>query len=221
MSISSFIIRVIFLALPGLLAASLYRKLKGKKTQKDWEDVIEIALFSIISYGIYGLLAVATKQFGCIPASFKSFEAFSNEAVSLPWHEIILSSLIGLALAIAAARVYTKQLINRLGQAMRVTNRIGDDDLWNYLNHHLNPEIGWVFVRDHKLGLLYYGWIKVASESGEEREMILTDVDVYENATSKRIYGSKLIYLCRQRYDLTIEVPASENEGIVGKGERS
>lgn len=211
MSLSSFIIRVIFLAIPGLLAMSLYRKLKGKKAQKDWEDLIEIALFSIISYAIYGLLASGLRAFGRVPASFKSFEAFSNESVPLPWHEIIISSFIGVALAVVAAYIYSNQLINRLGQRMKVSSRIGDDDLWNYFHHHLNPEIGWVFIRDHKLGLLYYGWVKVASESEQERELILIDVDVYDNATGKHLYKSKVIYLCRERYDLTIEVPPSEN----------
>jgi len=46
--------------------------------------------------------------------------------------------------------------------------------------------------------------------------MILTDVDVYENATGKLLYRSKVIYLCRQRYDLTIEVPPADNERTTG-----
>jgi len=101
-----------------------------------------------MSYGIYGLFATASSRFGHVSISFHSFEAFSNEAIPVPWPEIMISSLIGAGLAIAAAYVYTEQIINRLGQTMRVSSRIGDDDLWNYFHHHLSPDIGWAFVRD-------------------------------------------------------------------------
>jgi hypothetical protein len=50
MNISAFVVRLLFLALPGILGARLYRALRGKRVQKDWEDFVEIALFSLLSY---------------------------------------------------------------------------------------------------------------------------------------------------------------------------
>jgi hypothetical protein len=55
MTLSSFLIRIIFLALPGIVGSILYRKLKGKVSLKDWEDVLEILVFSLLSYALYGL----------------------------------------------------------------------------------------------------------------------------------------------------------------------
>jgi len=55
MSLSSFLIRIIFLALPGIIASIIYRKLIGRRVRKDWEDYVEIAIFSLLSYAFYGL----------------------------------------------------------------------------------------------------------------------------------------------------------------------
>jgi hypothetical protein len=54
-SLSSFLIRIIFLALPGIVGSIIYRRLKGKSSLKDWEDVLEILLFSLLSYSLYGV----------------------------------------------------------------------------------------------------------------------------------------------------------------------
>lgn len=51
MSLSSFLIRIIFLALPGIVGSILYRRLRGKSSLKDWEDVLEILLFSLSLFG--------------------------------------------------------------------------------------------------------------------------------------------------------------------------
>ena len=79
--------------------------------------------------------------------------------------------------------------------------------MWNYLFNSSNVE--WVFVRDHKTDLVYYGWIEVFSDSEKERELILKDVDVYSNTTDLQdpIYKIPLMYLSRDKHDLTIEVP--------------
>ncbi len=66
------------------------------------------------------------------------------------------------------------------------------------------PGIGWVTVRDHKLDLYYYGWIEAWSDSGEERELILREVEVYKNSTAEFLYESDVIYISRKHDDLTI-----------------
>ena len=59
MSLSSFLIRIILLVLPGIASSSLYRHLRGQRTRKDWEDYLEILVFSFLCYTIYGLVVYA------------------------------------------------------------------------------------------------------------------------------------------------------------------
>lgn len=210
MALSGFLIRIMFLALPGIIGSILYRKLKGKTSLKDWEDVLEFFLFSVLSYALYGLGIEFLNGIGWTHTTVTSVEAFSDEKIPIAWHEIGIASLIGIILAFIASTLHTYKAINRLGRSLRVTTRFGDEDVWHYLNNIRN--LNWLFVRDHKLGLIYFGWILVYSSSGEERELLLRDVRVYSNSTNDFLYEVTLMYLSRDRYDLTIEVPRVQNE---------
>lgn len=77
--------------------------------------------------------------------------------------------------------------------------------MWEYLYN--SPNVEWVFIRDHKLDLIYYGWIAAFSEAKEERELLLRDVDVYENIYGKPLYKTDAMYISRNKFDLTVEIP--------------
>jgi hypothetical protein len=98
---------------------------------------------------------------------------FVDDKTQLIWHEIILTSLIGVSLAFAAAYVHTYKLVNRLGQRAKVTKRFGEEDIWHFL--HNRPEIYWVYVRDHKYDLCHRCWIEAYSDPYKERELLLRD----------------------------------------------
>ena len=84
--------------------------------------------------------------------------------------------------------------------------------MWDYF--HNTPQIEWVFVRDHKMDLTYYGWIAVYSDSEKDRELILKDVQVFSAESEDLLYNIEVMYICRDKYDLTIEAPALfENKG--------
>lgn len=210
MALSSFLLRIMFLALPGMVARILYRKLKGHASLKDWEDVFEILLFSLLSYALYGLGTEILNGVGLTHSAVTSFQAFLDEKVPISWHEVTIASLIGVVLAFVASALYRHKSINRIGRFLRVTRRFGDEDVWNFLNNI--PGVSWVFVRDHKLDLLYFGWISVYSDSEKERELLLRDVRVYTSSTSELLYEVSLMYISRDRYDLTIEVPTVEHD---------
>ena len=83
------------------------------------------------------------------------------------------------------------------------------------------PATNWVFVRDHKLDLVYFGCVRVFSESKDERELILDDVEVHTNTRpSEKLYCAKAMYLSRNRYDLTIEIPEQTADNTVSSADR-
>lgn len=210
MSLSSFLIRIIFLALPGIVASILYRRLKGKSSLKDWEDVLEILLFSLLSYAFYGLGVTILNRVGWAHSTVTSFQAFSDETIPISWPEVVIASAVGTLLAFAASALYTHKTINRIGRFVGVTKRYGDEDVWDYF-HNIN-EVQWVFVRDHKLDLIYFGWILVYSDSEKGRELLLRDVRVYSNSSNDLLYEVSLMYVSREPFDLTIEVPLVQHD---------
>lgn len=211
MSLSSFLIRIIFLALPGIVGSVLYRKLKGKSSlKKDWEDVLEVLLFSLLSYALYGLGVVILNGVGWTHSTVTSFQAFFDDKIPVSWPEVLIASAIAIPLAFTASALYTYKTLNRIGRFVGVTKRYGDEDVWNYF--HNIDEVQWVFVRDHKLDLIYFGWILVYSDSEKERELLLRDVRVYSNSTNDLLYEVSLMYVSRERFDLTIEVPLVQHD---------
>lgn len=193
MTVSALFIRILVLALPGRIGSLFYRKLRGGRKQKDWRDLAEITLFALSSYALYGVvleMVIAGKS----PAAL---EALFDESVPVRWGEVVVASGGSIALAIVASYLHRFKLINRFGQLIGATHRYGDEDVWEFF--HNSPDIGsWVFVRDHKLDLVYYGWIESYSESEDERELLLSDVQVYRNETSEPLYFVPLMYVSRE-----------------------
>ncbi|MBE7440298.1 MAG: hypothetical protein HS115_17740 [Spirochaetales bacterium] len=210
MEISAFLIRLIFLLLPGIICSQLYRKLKGSLARRDLDDYLEIIWFSLVSYLTYWALLAFAQSSGWTNREFTFFRSIFDEKQSPDLIEIAFASLIGLITAFIAAAFYSHKIINRLGRFLRVTKRYGDEDLWNYFMNW--PKIDWVIVRDHKLGLIYFGAISVYSDSDKDREIILENVQVFSNKSGTYLYTVKAMYLPRNKDDLTIEIPVEETE---------
>jgi hypothetical protein len=206
MKISALFIRVVVLVLPGLVGSLFYRKLRGGRQQKDWRDLAEITLFALSSYALYGAAMELFATNG--PAALK---ALFDESVPVRWTEVVVASFISIGVAVLASFAQRYKFTNWFGRKIGATNRYGDEDVWTYLH---NSDIGsWLYVRDHKQELVYYGWLEVFSESKDDRELLLSDVEVYSNETSELLYTVPLLYVSRDAHDFTIEIPP-ENESV-------
>lgn len=195
MKVDVLIIRLIFLAIPGIITMYVYEELTKEKDKTTWRNFFSISLFSIFSYLIYTLF---DKNSTVLKAIFDS-------NLSLPWNEIFISILISIGLGLIISYFHRFKIINRFGKIIYATKKFGDNDVWEYLYN--SPNVEWVFIRDHKLDLIYYGWIAAFSEAKEERELLLRDVDVYENIHGKLLYKTDAMYISRNKFDLTVEIP--------------
>ncbi|MFX0201725.1 MAG: hypothetical protein ACFFCW_36895 [Candidatus Hodarchaeota archaeon] len=213
MSVSSLLIRIIFLAVPGILSYMLFRKLTGRIKREKWEECCQIILFSLMIYGTYSVLVWLYGLCMKSPIEVAFFKAVLDENVAIEWGEIVIVSLLAVPIAFVASAIHTYKLLNTLGRLIRVTRRFGDEDIWDYF-HNLPdiPEYEWVLVRDHKINLLYFGWIEAYSESYKDRELLMGDVSVYDNDSGKPLYDVERLYFCRDKYDITIEIPKIDDE---------
>jgi hypothetical protein len=217
MSLSSFLIRIILLVIPGIVCSLLYRTLRGRSSRKDWEDYLEILAFSFICYSIYGFFAYALSLLRPTDHAFAALRAFTNENVPIDktvGHAIIWAALIALPVAFIASYIDSNKVINKIGQKLKATTRFGDEDVWDFLHHSPAIRGNWVTVRDHKLKLNYLCWIQAYSDSGKERELLLRDVDVYNDVTAECLYKTDVMYLSRKNDELTIEAAISSTEAL-------
>lgn len=211
MELNHFILRIVLLAIPGIITLYIYRSLKGKNAnKKNWEDIFEIMIFSLINYSIFYLAVCANNYFHNKNDNIVFLNAILDEKIHIYWPEIIWTSAIGFINAFILSAADTFKIINKIGRLAKVTKRYGDEDVWEFV-HNLD-EIDWVFVRDHRLDLVYYGFIQLYSDSEKEREILINDVDIYSNSTGTFIYSTKSLYICRNKYDLTIEIPNEDKQ---------
>ncbi|RQV96828.1 hypothetical protein EH221_04400 [bacterium] len=206
MELTDFSFRLIILMFPGIVCSVIYRKLKGAQARKDWEDLLEIVVFSILSYlGYQIIIQIISYLFSYDLKAFENiFDIFLNNATP-GWIDILGVTIVGSVLAFIASYSYNHYFINRLGKLLHVTNRHGDEDGWSYF--HNSPETKWVLIRDFKNDLIYYGGISHFSESGFMREIILSGVDIYLNSTGEFLYKADKVYLELEDYSYAIEIP--------------
>ena len=138
------------------------------------------------------------------------FQAFFDEKIPISWDEIVIASLIGVVVAFVAGFVYRRKLINKIARKVGATTRYGDEDVWDFLFN--SDEVQWIFVRDHKLDLVYFGRVRAYSDTEKEREILLQEVEVYENQTGKLLYDTPALYVSRDQHDLSIEVQRADND---------
>jgi hypothetical protein len=217
MTLSSFLIRIVLLVIPGIVGSILYRSLRGKASRKDWEDYLEILAFSLLSYGAYGLIVYLVSRFHATDDPFAAFRALTNEALPINasiGHAIVLSSLLSVPLAFAASYIHEYKLINKFARLVKASKRFGDEDVWDYFNR--SPDIKWVYVRDLKNDLYYYGWIQAWSDPHKERELLLREVDVYKRSTAEHLYSTDVVYLSGKHEELAIEADLVSSQPIEG-----
>jgi len=230
MDLSNFVIRLVFLGLPGIVASQLFQKLRGRRDRQAWEHFLEITLFALVSYGIYDWFAtllgpLSWGKWLLVPsenASHTPLRAILDEGIpisSISWRQVLIPSTLGVGAALAASYIDTHKWITRLGRGLNVTKRFGDEDVWEFF-HNMSGIEWWVFVRDHKLDVIYYGWVVAYSDSDKERELLLKNVDVFSAVApgdAARLYTCQVLYVCRDKSDISIEIPSLQG----GKRQRA
>jgi len=233
MQLTSFVVRTAVLLLPGVISSKVYRKLRGRTRKRYWEDLLEILVFSVLSYAVLGLLvsvrASADKHednghedsetqpvgdpseetTGVKGTEPDALLALTQERTPFRWSDVFGASVIGVLLGFAGGYVHNFSLVNKIGQMIGATKRAGDEDVWQtFLDR---KDVKWAVVRDHARNLVYYGYIRYYSDSGESRELTLENVDVYTNDTAEELYSTAVVFLSRADHDITVEVPKGLN----------
>ena len=209
MDISDVLSRVVILTFPGIICNLLYGILKNRDTRKDWEDFLQILVFSVTSYLIYAFILSVRNFFigNRFSFDFSPLNVFLDPDPTINWLQIVYISLFGVVLAFIASYFYKNRWITRFGFWIRVTRKHSDEDVW--ADFFEVADTKWVLVRDHKQNLTYYGWVQHYSMSEKEREIMLGEVSIHKGATGEpgdTIYCRDSIYLSREKYDLTIEM---------------
>jgi len=213
---TEYTIKILIVGIPGIICFFLSRKLYGKRTQNTTDTILLVFLYAVLSYGLVGTIEAVINFQNNLGFRSDTFDIFLGKKQDVSLEILIRGILSGTFLAYILSFCVHFNIANRLGQLISATKRYGDEDVWHYFHNAPDSQKndGWVFVRDLKEQLVYYCYISTWSDSGEDRELILSDVSVYSNETGDYLYSSCHIYLSRNKDDLMIEVPPSDAENL-------
>lgn len=210
MDISDIAIKIFILMLPGAAAAVLVDKLTVHKEWKAFRFFINAIILGLLSYLLLQLgwnfsvfiynLFIRTDA----PSKTLSFWSALLDKKSIDYKEVLFASICGIAIGLITAYLENNQLIYKLGQKLKIGNKFGHQNLYSTFSNR--PDVGWVYVRDYKNNLTYFGHIDSFSETEDLTELVLNEVSVY-TIKSKPLYEVKKIYLSFIKTDIVIESP--------------
>lgn len=193
-------IQLAVMLLPGLIWAQLVVTYATKERPRPMEFLIRAFIFGVLTYlAVYSAYTVLGKEFS-VPQVGESYLLHVDFA-----DEILWSSVTALVFSIAWIYGSTYRLMTRFLNWSRATTTHGKRDIWDLTFSSLGKATHYVHVRDFEREIIYAGWVQGYSESGNLREILLMDAQVWDQ--DQNHLDVPLLYLSRPDSDLHLEFP--------------
>jgi hypothetical protein len=200
------------LSIPGFISYTIYKKIaiyrRETKSQFGFSEIFLIIINSLICCIVYDVIILVINNL-----FQKEYIATLSKLLNLEVYnviELIFLCIIAIIIGFLFSCMETHKIIYEISMRLRITQHYGDNDVWT--SFCANKNTNWIYIRDHKIHLVYFGLLKHFSDPGEIREMVLSDVSVY-NEDGEFCYVIPRMYICRQSDDITLEVP-QDTEGV-------
>lgn len=189
--------------MPGIIWANIDAKYGAGLKPQQTTFIIRAFLFGMATYSaLYLIYLMCGKPFGIsnVPEPTKMLD-FEQARDEIAW-SIPLAFLLSIIwLWVVRYRLLMK-LLHRIG----ASRRYGDEDVWSYTLNSNEPNVEYIHLRDLENGYVFSGWVNTYSESEEFREVLLSDVIVYDNE-GVEVSKSPLLYLSRPKNNIWVEFP--------------
>lgn len=211
MDVTEATIRLIFLILPGVLSAVLIEQLTIHKPWTQFRFILHAFILGVLNYLVLQLVLFIPYFIGrwyCPGIQYEGIQFWNSmfdKSIALKSSEIFWACIVGVLVGLLLSKAIQDKWIFKLASRLKVSGKYGDENLFMFF---LNAqEVNWVYVRDIKNKITYFGLRKSFSETDHIREIVLTDVTVYSMVDSKEMYKMPAIYLSYEVGNLIIELP--------------
>lgn len=206
LSVSNLFFELAVIFLPGFIWMKIHMKYGAKGERSQFDMILNAFLFGITSYFV---LFVVYGWLGW-PLHLLSLDSDSKKLLDvsvLP--EIMLAVVIAILCSIVFLYVENNKLLTRFVQKIGATKTFGDEDVWDFVFNSNSKDVEWIYFRDFDEKVVYSGYVRLFSESGQLRELLLQDVIVYDFEGAE-LYRMARLYLARERENIHIEFPNAE-----------
>ena len=210
MDISTLSLKLFLLLIPGIIAATVYKKLTvSSKAKSDLLFLINSFVLGTITYLflqiLYFICSFFYKCFSSEIVEYQLLETFSkiSDSNRIPFLEILFASLLSIIVGLFVTYLDSKKFLHHISNKLNISNKYGDENLFtNFLNSN---DLEWVYVRDLRNQLTYKGSVKMFSETENLKEIVLENVTVFNYPDCDLLYSIPKIYLSLQLNEIIIE----------------
>jgi hypothetical protein len=208
-AISALFFDLALIFIPGFIWMKIHTRYGPKIDRTQFDLILNAFIFGVASYVILYLI------YRCKGWNLKLFGLETdNKRLIQPemFPEIVFAALIALIGGVIGLYVENHKWLTRFVQLIHATNTYGDEDVWDFVFNSRSRAADFVHFRDFDQKVTYAGIVRTFSESGRLRELVLTDVIVYD-FDGNEMYKVPSLYLARDRANIHIEFPIGPEEG--------
>lgn len=205
MQITDFTFRIILIFIPGVISFIIIDKLTMHKEIKLYQMLIYSLILGFTCYILYFLILQIINIFRKVDFIFLFWDALISNKVTLNPKEISFVTLLSIPLGFFISFGINYKIVYKIAHKLKISNKFGDIDVWSYIMN--SDDTSWVIIRDIENDLIYEGWIEAFSDGPEERELLLSDVQVYRNSEVGKLYDVPKLYISQKRENINLEFP--------------
>lgn len=201
MTVFDFVQHFILFIIPGLITYLLFCYLTGTKPRSDTLTIAIVFIFSTVSFLLGDLFLLIINMISNLDfwlADVSRILIGNTNQITVP--NTISSIVASVVLGFISVLFWDKNLLFRLAQFLRITNKMDNNDVWD----NLFDEQPWVIVRDYVSGNVYYGCVKRLSDDSTTRELLLSEVKVFSKNDGD--YTMEQVYISRLPSEFSIEI---------------
>jgi hypothetical protein len=204
LNVSTLFFELAVIFLPGFIWMKIHMHYGAKGARSQFDMILSAFIFGMISYLVLWVIYYLNgMQLNILNIDSDSKKLLDPKILPDIGYAILISFVGGVIyLYIENFKIFTL-FVQKIG----ATKTFGDEDVWDFMFNSRSASMDYVHFRDFEQRVVYAGYVGVFSESGELRELLLTDVIVYDFEGTK-MYDVPRLYLARERDNIHIEFPS-------------
>jgi hypothetical protein len=200
-----FIAQIGVIFLPGIIWARLDARYAGKGPASEFDFVLRAFVYGVASYAVtFALYSLFRQPFTLIDFKDAQERDVLTQAIAI---EIFSATAVGFALGVFWVYAANHKWLTIVLQWIGATKRYGDEDVWDYTLNSSIAAVEYAHIRDFTNQLILAGWIRTFSESGQIRELVLSEAQVFD-FDGNLLYEVPLMYVARKPEDIHMEFPS-------------
>jgi hypothetical protein len=214
--VNAAVLALVLIFIPGILCYGVVASLASKRSRDNTTIFLQIFMYGVTSYMALAvcnyLSPSATAYLGVRLEDIALLNPSSIEKSGIRPIPIAAASVVGISAGILVTLNINFGLLMRLCRLTGITKRFSDPDVWSFLLGS-NDTDKWVTIRHQARGHIYQGYIRSFSAGGQDRELVLELVQVYDLDAAEKVGEIPILYLAFKKDDLVLEFRPRPNSG--------